>query len=610
MTTAERLRSFWGERSGERAGLTAFALRYWPLIVIVGIIGLAAGLRLWDLDHRAIHHDESIHIKFAWDITENGVSIYKHDPVYHGPLQYFAIATSFTLFGDSDYSSRLAPALFGIAAVALPFLLRRQLGTLGAFLAAGLLAVSPVVVYVSRFAREDMYTIFFALGMAVCIWRYLSDRPDDAEDEAFPSTGAAWQTQLAGLMDHVTQKHNLWLIAIGPLMALSFATKEITPITVAIFLVFINFLVAWDLLDQYRASRKLTTTDTVLAYVLFALTAWAIAALWPFAANFRKRFGLERMPAAGPLMIVFGTLAAPQFAAAIQMAPGIDDNGYMGESNLMHISVLVLILGAAYAGLMWNWRVWLAAGVLFYLPFVVLYTSFFTNMEGFWTGIWGSMDYWLSQQDVRRGDQPNYYYFMTTPVYEFLPLAFALGGTLYHAFRGRLEQKLFSASALLLVFVFSIIPADTAVLGHIHTQLAFLVAIGAVLLLSIDVFTKFLIYWALAILFALTIAGEKMPWLTVHLALPLALLAAKVISDIMASFPGTSRADEAATAADEEATNGLGSPWVLLGTTGVLALVATLIFQANGPASGVSVLAWILSSQSTTTSSMSPMKRS
>ena len=41
-----------------------------------------------------------------------------------------------------------------------------------------------------------------------------------------------------------------------------------------------------------------------------------------------------------------------------------------------------------------------------------------------------------------------------------------------------------------------------------------------------DALSRFLFYWTLAALFAFTLAGEKMPWLNVHLALPLSLLAA------------------------------------------------------------------------------------
>ena len=98
-TTAERLRTFWGTRQFDRDRLVSLAVRYWQVALIVALIGLAAGFRLWDLGARAIHHDESIHMKFAYDITQG--TKYVHDPVYHGPFMYYAKAVGFLLFGSA-----------------------------------------------------------------------------------------------------------------------------------------------------------------------------------------------------------------------------------------------------------------------------------------------------------------------------------------------------------------------------------------------------------------------------------------------------------------------------------------------------------------------------
>ena len=60
--------------------------------------------------------------------------------------------------------------------------------------------------------------------------------------------------------------------------------------------------------------------------------------------------------------------------------------------------------------------------LLFWGIFTVLYTSVFTNSDGFFTGLIGSLGYWLVQQGVERGSQPWYYYtLIQIPVYEFLP---------------------------------------------------------------------------------------------------------------------------------------------------------------------------------------------
>ncbi len=563
-TTTERLRTFWGTRQFDRERVVSLAARYWQVALVVALVALAAGLRLHGLGARAIHHDESIHIRFAYDITK-GVK-YIHDPVYHGPFQYYAVATMFKLFGDTDITARLAAALFGTALVATPFLLRKRFGLIGTIVAVGLIAVSPTLAYVSRFAREDIYALTFMMGMVVCVWRYLADRKSG------------------------------WLIAIGPLMALSFTAKEVSYISVAILLVYLDYLATTQLVEQIQASRKLTFQDTVIAYAVILPTAWLIVALWPFIGGLRKRLDLKEIPSAGHLLVLFGTLVLPLYAAGLQKLPFIPDKGYHVESEhtLMHVSIIVLMLAGAYIGIIWNWRVWLAAAVLFYIPYVLLFTSFFTNMPGFWTGMWGSMDYWLSQQHERRGNQPDYYYFMTLPVYEFLPLIFGIGASFYYAYRGRLEQQLISAAAMLIVLALTLTTMHTAIIGGLigahHIQIGFIIIIGAVLLLSMDGFTKFLLFWTLSIFFALTWAGEKMPWLTVHAALPLALLGAKVMDNILSSIGRPSEPE----AEDPERQATVMQRLMPIVYAGLFALGAAGLFQKFGPGSAVSLLAWLL----------------
>ena len=70
---------------------------------------------------------------------------YTYQPILHGPLRFYLTAAMYSLFGDSDFTARLAPALMGTAMVAMPYFLRRQLGRVAAFTAAVLLAIGPVL---------------------------------------------------------------------------------------------------------------------------------------------------------------------------------------------------------------------------------------------------------------------------------------------------------------------------------------------------------------------------------------------------------------------------------------------------------------------------------
>jgi predicted membrane-bound mannosyltransferase/DNA-binding beta-propeller fold protein YncE len=483
--------------------------RYWEVGLFILLMAVAAGLRLWDLGSRAYNHDESMHAQYSWYLYDHGD--YEHDPMMHGPFQFVFTALIFKVTdflaeaplinnwidgGPSDYTGRLLAALFGIAIVGLPYFLRGHIGRLGALLAALLLTFSPVLLFFSRFARNDIYIGFWTLAIVVCIWRYLSERKP------------------------------LYLYLIAGLLALSFATKEVTFMTSALLLIYVNLLLAWQIVSQVRErggrasdasddpanpgsgsavedttrARKrkkraaapppgtppLSLGGAIALYAALIPTAWLVAITWPFTAGWRRRWGLERLPAAGDLLVIIGTLAGVQFAAAIQELPFVGDKGFyrnVDEELLMKGTVLTLIIFSAYFGLLWDYRKWLISAIVFYAIFVVLYTTFFTNLPGFWSGIWGSLDYWLMQQGVQRGDQPVYYYLMIMPMYEFLPVLFALVGGVYFALRQQL-------------------------------------------------FTSFLIFWLLGALVAFAMAGEKMPWLTVHIAIPTIMLAAKLLNDL------------------------------------------------------------------------------
>ncbi len=93
---------------------------------------------------------------------------------------------------------------------------------------------------------------------------------------------------------------------------------------------------------------------------------------------------------------------------------------------------------SAGAGLLWNRRRWLIAALVFYSIFVCLFTTFFTNPNGLASGIWGSLDYWLQQQNVQRGGQPVFYYLFMLPAYAYVPLMLAAIGVVYRAVRNGL----------------------------------------------------------------------------------------------------------------------------------------------------------------------------
>ena len=134
------------------------------------IILFALLIRLLYLGERVFHHDESIHASFTLRLLETGQ--YSYDPAYHGPFLFHSTAVIFHFLGINDTTARLIPFFFGVAAIPLLFLLKRELGKRGVLWSAFLLSFSPSMIYFSRFFRNDMVIVFCTLATVVGAIRY------------------------------------------------------------------------------------------------------------------------------------------------------------------------------------------------------------------------------------------------------------------------------------------------------------------------------------------------------------------------------------------------------------------------------------------------------
>jgi uncharacterized protein (TIGR03663 family) len=504
--------------------------RTWEQWAWTAVLTLATILRFWDLGAKALHHDESMHAFYSL-LFARDPSSYAYNPLLHGPFQFHAEGFMFMLIlaaqalfhvggpGDApwinDTTARIVPALFGIGIVALPLGLRRELTRVGALIAALLLAVSPSFVYFSRFLREDIYFNFFMFAMVVCAVRF------------------------------ATSRRMLWLALTAAATILAYSTFEGIFLTLAIFVSFLIVALVWEIavsvshrfsltypepqnllliraillvataglggiiaiwalhtmrkLSDYitmhpaQADYQVATleqrTVTVLLYASIAIAlAVIITLIWQIARDNAAYAHAERMAAQAEMAdgdeepLPEMPLTWRERAEAIISAPGRFAALTHERLDEERQPLLRLLLGI-------SWAQWFVAFVTGWMLFVAMYwelpgagrTLGQGFEEGIGHGVWHGLYYWLQQQDVARGAQPVYYYFLLIPLYEQLAVVLGLAGVVYAIVR--------------------------------PTR-----------------FRVFLVWWFIGSLGIYSWAGEKMPWLSIHILLPLMLLAAIAIN--------------------------------------------------------------------------------
>lgn len=139
---------------------------------LVFILILAFIFRFWQLDLKLLHHDEAIHSWFCYEFLTRGV--WQYDPSYHGPFLYYVTTGIFALIGPSDFAARLLPSLFGFAIIPLVYAIYRigYISKNQMLVAALFIAISPDMVYFSRFLRHDIFMLFFTMLLLVAILYY------------------------------------------------------------------------------------------------------------------------------------------------------------------------------------------------------------------------------------------------------------------------------------------------------------------------------------------------------------------------------------------------------------------------------------------------------
>lgn len=498
------------------------------LLVVLSVIA-----HLWGLGHMAMHHDESVTSWTSWRYYTGATGFncagdrlapsYCYDPVYHGPAYYVLSLISFFLFGDGEAQARLPEALAGIGLTLSAWMLRPYFGRAGTLAAAALLTFAPSLLYFTRFSRHDALILLWAFWMVLGVFRYLDTR------------------------------RPRYLYLFGAATALAMATHELYYILFFIFGMFLIIRLADELLPRRNVLIGLAVALAV-SLALMLLNP-------PITAQLRGGgLGLLFSTVLGMgLLLMRAWPPAPRFSDTLR-ALWYEERQVLGT----------------------------AAGILV-ATFVLLFSNFFTDPRGILDGLYQGLAYWLgSQHEFARGKQPWYYYLMLLPVYEPIALIGALSAAslLLTWGRARIALACWMLIGALLIYGAGLLGGLGIVLSLALIGLAVYTLLGgrpaaatrargtrasaaapAAEVAGADdgiepaetpaalpqpawvpapLFPLFLAFWFIGALVAFSWAGEKMPWLVTHIALPGNLLAAWAIGRLIDAVEWRAIADRRA----------------------------------------------------------------
>jgi len=151
--------------------------RWGALAALLLAVAGALALRLPQLDARPLHNDEAVNALKVSELWRHGH--YRYDPdEFHGPTLYYG-SLPFLWLGEARHPDqlnetilRLAPVTFGTALILLLLLFADGLGRQATLWAAIFIAISPAMVFYSRYFIHEMWLVFFTALTLGAGWRY------------------------------------------------------------------------------------------------------------------------------------------------------------------------------------------------------------------------------------------------------------------------------------------------------------------------------------------------------------------------------------------------------------------------------------------------------
>lgn len=480
-----------------------------PRLAALAALAIAAlVLRFSNLSARPVMHDESMFAFYAFDAMQKMTSapptgpdgkpeprgpVYTHMPIMHGPTLMLAAGALFAIpaLGDSIQTARgmiAAVSLIGLAAM-LALWPRRLRWWL-----APLVVTSPLLLFWSRFYRDDM---LFCSVLALGVLGVSRGATPGKWRAAWAIAGVALMFSLLTIMENA-----LFAYAAGATFGAVWLGSRLLR----------RFRPGWA-----RALRRLRPQP------LSHLRA-------PAAAPRRAEAAGAQAEVAGQPSVAGASAAAPRPRNLRSLAPW----------------ALGTLCGLLLIALVYGFLVGQAPLEVDASPASPLRRALLPLFRASgWANLYASWLYWEGQHSIQRIGGPIHFHLPILATYE-LPLAVLLyAGMAWDAGLRRARAALYAGSLAAwgaLWFVWHRFigpPAQGASAGVVDRLLDFLhlepngsvLVLGALILpmliwsllqlLEHRPLAAWLGWWAACSMFQYSVAGEKVPWLAIHIALPM-----------------------------------------------------------------------------------------
>jgi uncharacterized protein (TIGR03663 family) len=251
------------------------------------------------------------------------------------------------------------------------------------------------------------------------------------------------------------------------------------------------------------------------------------------------------------------------FGIAISSMAALKENAYIIMALIVLFLFLFFIRERSYRGLLDRLKrpdkgiiALIMEGIFLVLVVLVVFSLFYTgrllDISGMKSAVYKALSHWYEMHRIQRMGGPYYYYMPLIALYELPVLVFGLLGIFYYGFKncceGRKKEKL-----LIILLIYWIIvdmmylvaqsyPWAERYLPTTYIQSSTIIFLPVLVLGIIAVFhiknrfISFLVFWTFSNFFIYSYVQEKVPWLVLNPLLPLLLIAATYIGNILESL--------------------------------------------------------------------------